>query len=90
MIKTAHSFMPYYYITRIRKTAKSDCFVVSVCASVRMELGYHWTDFHKVYIWVCVFRKPVEKIQVSLKPDKNNGYFTWKSIYIYDSIVLNS
>jgi len=24
----------------------------------------------------CIFRKSVENIQVSLKPDKNNGYFT--------------
>ena len=36
-----------------------------------------------------VFRKSVEKIQVSLKSDKNNGYFTWKPIYIYGNISLN-
>jgi len=48
-------------------------FVVSVRPSVRIEqLGSHWTDFH--YIWhLCIFRKSVEKIQVSLKSDKNNG-----------------
>jgi hypothetical protein len=27
-------------------------------------------------------QKSVKKIQVSLKPDKNNGYFTWKPMYI--------
>jgi len=32
----------------------------------------------------------VEKIQVSLKFDKNNGYFTWRSVYIYDNISVSS
>ena len=31
-----------------------------------------------------------EKIHVSLKSDKNNGHFTWRPMYIYDSISLNS
>jgi len=34
----------------------------------------------KFYIWV-LFRKSVESIQVSLKSDKNNGYFTWRPIH---------
>jgi len=29
-----------------------------------------------------IFRKSVEKIQVSLKSDKNKGYFTWRQMYI--------
>jgi len=32
---------------------------------------------------LSIFRKYVEKIQVSLKSDKNNGYFTWRPIYIF-------
>jgi len=36
-----------------------------------------------------MFRKFVEKIQVSLKSDKNNGYFTWRPIYIFDHISLS-
>jgi len=32
------------------------------------------------------FKKSVEKIQVSLKSYKNNGYFTLKQIYIFDYI----
>jgi len=32
--------------------------------------------------------KTVQKIQVSLKSDKNNGYFTRRPIYIYDHISL--
>ena len=36
------------------------------------------------------FRKSVQKIQVSLKSDKNNGYFTLKTMYIYDNTSLSS
>jgi hypothetical protein len=36
------------------------------------------------------FRKYVESIQVSLKSNKNNGYFTWRRFHIYDNILLNS
>jgi len=31
-----------------------------------------------------IFQKSVKKIQVLLKLDKNNGYFTWRPIYICD------
>jgi hypothetical protein len=51
-------------------------FVISVCLSICMEpLGSHWTIFTKFDIWVFFF-KSVEKIQVSLKFDKNNRYCT--------------
>jgi hypothetical protein len=36
-----------------------------------------------------IFRKSVEKIQVSLKSDNSNWYFTW-CFHIYDNISLNS
>ena len=35
---------------------------------------------------VCTFQKTVEVTQVLLTPDKNNGYFIWKSMYIYDNM----
>jgi len=36
-------------------------------------------DFN--YIWyLSIFRKYAKKIQVSFKPDKNNGYFTWRQM----------
>jgi hypothetical protein len=61
-----------------------------VCPSFRMQqLGSHLTDFHDIWFLV-VFRKSVEKIQVSLKSDKNNGYLTWGPIYIFDHISRNS
>jgi hypothetical protein len=49
------------------------CLVMSVCPSVRMEhLGSQWKDFHEIR-YLSIFRKSVEKIQVSLKSDNNNG-----------------
>jgi hypothetical protein len=36
------------------------------------------------------FQKSFERTQVSLKHDKSNGYFTWRSMYTCDSISLNS
>jgi hypothetical protein len=58
----------------------------SVCPSVHIEqLGSHWTDF-KYILYLSIFRKYVENIQVSLKFYKNNGYFTWITIYIFDLI----
>jgi len=37
-----------------------------------------------------IFRKSVPKIQVSLKSDKNQEYFTWNPIYIFYHISLIS
>jgi hypothetical protein len=39
---------------------------------------------------LCIFRTFVEKIEVSLRFDKNNGYFTRRPMYIYDNISLGS
>jgi hypothetical protein len=41
-------------------------------------------------LYLCIFLKSVEKIQASLRANKNNGYFTWRPMYIYDNILLNS
>jgi hypothetical protein len=40
--------------------------------------------FMKLYIWIF-FENPSEKIQFPFKPDTNDGYFTLRPIYIYDS-----
>ena len=51
-------------------------FVMFVRMSVHvLQLGSHSTDFHKIW-YLSIFRKSVEKIQISLKSYKNNGYFT--------------
>ena len=58
-------------------------FIVSFRLSVRMEqLGSHRTDFYEIW-YLRIFRKYFEKIQVSLKSDKNKGYFIWRPIYIF-------
>jgi len=36
------------------------------------QLGSHWMDFHDI-LYLSIFRKSVEKIQVPLKSDKNDG-----------------
>jgi len=64
-----------------------------VCPSVRLsvrieQLSSHWTNFHEIW-YLSIFRISVEKIQVSLKCDKNNGYFTW-DLYIYIYISSSS
>jgi len=53
---------------------KTVSFVPSVRLSVRIEqLGSHWTDFREIWcLFVC--RKPIEKIPVWRKSDKNNGH----------------
>jgi hypothetical protein len=41
-------------------------------------------------IWAFFFRKSVQKIQIALKSEKNDGNFTWRRFHIYDSVSLNS
>jgi len=49
---------------------------ISFVVSVRMEqFVSNWTDFQEIW-YLRIFRKSVEKIQFSLKSDKNNGHFT--------------
>jgi hypothetical protein len=58
------------------------CFTFT-CPTVCIEyLRCHWRDFHEIG-YLYIFWKSVDKIQVSLKSDNNNGYFTWRPIYIF-------
>jgi hypothetical protein len=45
------------------------------------------TSMKTDFLSVCL--KTVEKIQVSLQSDKNNGYFTCRPMYIFDHISLS-
>ena len=49
---------------------------------------FQYGDFHEI-LYTCIFRKFVEKIQVSLKSDTNNGYVTWKPKYIFENSNTN-
>jgi hypothetical protein len=68
---------------KFRKTTIS--FVMSVCLE---QLSSYWTASDKISYW-RLFQKSVEKIQVLLTSDKNNGYFTRRRFHIYDNISLN-
>jgi hypothetical protein len=52
-------------------------------------LGSHWTGFNEIW-YLFIFWNCVEKIQFSSTSDKNNGYFPWTAIYIFDHISLSS
>jgi len=60
----------------------------SVCPHRRNPLPMD--GFSRNLIFAYFPKKSVEKIQVSLKSDKNNGYFTSRPTHIYDNISLNS
>ena len=51
------------------------------------RLDSHWTHLYDIW-YLKVFRKAVEKIKVLLKSDKNNGYFIWRLMYLYDQILI--
>jgi hypothetical protein len=63
-----------HFFRRVRKITKSDYYLRHVCPSVcpHATTGSYWTDFHEI-LYLSVLRKSVEKIQVSLKPDKITG-----------------
>ena len=57
--------------------------LASSCLSVCMEqFSSYWTDFKEI-LYLSMFPKSVEKIQVSLKSDKDKGYFTWRQINFF-------
>jgi hypothetical protein len=59
----------------------------AVFRRVHMErLGSYWTDFYEIW-HLNIFRKSVEKIQVSLKSDKNNECLTCRPIHIFVSYL---
>ena len=78
VVKTSHKDQTFY-----ARSQNCDKWVLalscssvrpSVCSSVRMEqLGSHLTDFDDT-LYLGIFRSSIEKIQVSIKSDKNNGY----------------
>ena len=41
------------------------------------QLCSHWTDSHEIWYLSILVENPSRKFQVSLKYDKNKGYFTW-------------
>jgi len=65
------------------------------CLAVHLSFGLHGTTWLPLdgFSWNLVFeelKKSVKEIQMSLKSDKNDGYLTWRRMYIYDNIRSNS
>jgi len=58
-------------------------FVVCVRPSAVVEqLCTNRKDFYKIW-YFGIYRKSVQKIQISLMYDKYNGHITWSAVYIY-------
>jgi hypothetical protein len=66
---------------------------LSVCLSVCLSAWNNSAPTGRILIkfdvWMF-FDKVSRKLKISLKSDNNNGYFTWRPMYIYDNISLNS
>jgi hypothetical protein len=50
------------------------------------QLSNHLTDFHEIW-YMSIYEKSVKKIQVPIKSDKNNRYFTQRCTYIHDQYL---
>jgi hypothetical protein len=75
----------------VRKISKNYYWLRRNCPSVR-PLGTTWLPLAGLS-WNLVFehfpkKKTAEKIQVSLKSYKNNSYFTYGCMWIYDSKAI--
>jgi hypothetical protein len=67
----------------IHKIVKN-LYLLLVCPHETTRLppdGFSWN------LILVIFRKTVQKIHVSLKSDKNNRYFIWRPIHIFDRIL---
>ena len=71
---------------RVRKIAKSDCWLRHGYQSTRLSERNNSAPTGRIFMRVdnrmFFFWKPVRKIQVSLKSGKNNMYFTWRPKHI--------
>jgi hypothetical protein len=62
---------------------------INYVMSVRLPLWNNPASTGRTLMKFKLSSKSVEKIDVSLKSDKNNGYFTRRRFHIYDNISLN-
>ena len=82
IVLARHKFFVFRCIRKFVKVTIA-LLCLSVHLSVRMEkFNSHWMDFHEIW-YMSIFRKSVKKIKVSLKSDKNNGYFTWRHAHLW-------
>ena len=75
-------WMYCWYLGAFVKFAKSDCQLCHGCPSGCDTSAPTGTDFHEIW-YRKIFKKSIDKVQVSIKSDKNTGYFTWWPKYIF-------
>ena len=66
---------------------------ISIVKSVLCPTAWNKSIPQDGFSWILVFEyfsKICQKIQVALKPGKNNGYLAWRHMYIYDNISPSS
>jgi hypothetical protein len=82
-----------YYIFKLIFYAHIEFWKVTISFTMSVyPHGMTWlprNNFHEIW-YLSIFLKSVEKIQISLKSDLNNRYFTWTAVYIFDYISLTS
>ena len=64
----------------------------SFCPSVRPSVWNNSAPTEDIFMIFCIwvlFENLLRKIQVSLKSCKNDGYITWRPMYIIDGISLS-
>jgi len=72
---------------QVRNFATNKYQLRHVCLPIRMEqLGSHHTKFREIFYMFPT--NAIGKIQDSLASEKNNGYFIWIPIYIFDYASL--
>ena len=88
-------FQAFIFLGAVAKLLKAlISFFMYVCPtigqSVRMDkFGSHSKNFHE-NCYLKIFPKSVENIKISLKSDKNKGYFTRRPIHIFYHISQNA
>jgi len=76
--------------TKLRKVTIT--FIMSVplfvSLSVRLPAWNNSAPTRRIFMTfiLSIFRKYAQKIQVSLKSDKENRYFTWRPIHMFHHI----
>jgi hypothetical protein len=73
--------------TKLRRLTISFAMSSCVCLSDCLQLSAHPSKCNESFhenCYLSIFRISAEKILISRKYDKNNGYFTWRCTYIYE------
>ena len=90
VVSSWHFISTYYLSYCLRRFRKFAIAPISFVISVHPSVCPHRTTGLPRNGFLSIFRKTIAKMQIPLKSHKNNGYFTWKPIYVFDHISLSS